>query len=425
MTVRSKGIKTSRTSGNLGRRLPNTDGVAVLVMNGMAVSGGVQLSTTYELVSTNDLAALKIDAAYDSTNNVLVYHHIKRAFLRNPNLKLYIMVVPQKVSTTHITPDKICDKTQSYLLKCLNDVRNTFKANPKLIGVVFNPHSTYTATITAGIDATGAAAKAKLDELLNDQVDSYRFVSAFLEARSFSGTVSDLVAVEALSSNLASPRISFVIAADPAISATAAFAGYAAIGDALGVFSIASISENVGNPIPKFNLTNSANNAFVTAGLSGAQALPTDNATLNSLETKGYIFAETIEGVDGIYFNDTRTCVAVSDDYAYVENNRTIDKALLSIRTALLPLITNAKLKVDTTSGELSLSQKSLIEDAANSSLAPMERDGDISGGISCVIPSGINVLAGEEIIIQATFVPVAIGRAVTVKAGFTNPFKA
>ena len=102
-----------------------------------------------------------------------------------------------------------------------------------------------------------------------------------------------------------------------------------------------------------------------------------------------------------------------------------IDKALLSIRTALLPLITNAKLKVDTTSGELSLSQKSLIEDAAASSLAPMERDGDISGGISCVIPSGINVLGGEEIIVNATFVPVAIGRAVTVKAGFTNPFKA
>jgi hypothetical protein len=424
MTTRNKGIQATRTSGNLGRRAANLDGVAVLVMNGMAVSGGVQLSTVYELVSPTQLAALKIDAAYDSTNNVLVYHHITRAFLRNPNLTLYIMLVPQKVSTNHISPDVICDKANAYLLKALNDVKTRFNAKPKLVGVAFNPHSTYTATTTDGIDATGATAKAKLAELLTDQEDSFSYVSALLEARSFTGIVANLVSVESLSSNLAAPRVSFVIAADPAISSTAAYAGYAAIGDALGMFSLASISENVGNPIPKFNLTNSANNAFVTAGLSGNQALPVDNAILNSLQTKGYIFAENIEGVDGIYFNDTRTCVAITDDYAYVENNRVIDKALLSIRTALLPLLTNAKLKVDTTSGELTLSQKSLLEDAADKSLEPMEKAGDISGGISCIIPSGIDVLGGEEIVVQASFVPTAIGRLVTVKAGFNNPNK-
>lgn len=424
MTVRNKGPKTQRTSGKLGRRLPNADGVSMLVMNGVAVSGGAALATVYKLIKPKDATDLGLDAAYDTANKVLVYHHISRTFLRNPNIELYIFLCPQKVSTTHITPAVICDIAQAYVKKALDDAKSIYLAKIKFLAVAFNPHNSYVATITAGMDVTGATAKANLKVLLASYEDNYSFINAVLEARSYSGVLADLVNVEAISANLIAPRIRFVIAADPAISAAdSLYSGYAAIGDELGMMSKGAISENYGQPIAKFNLTDATQSAFITAGLSGGQKLPTDNADLNSLESKGYIYAETVSGVDGIYFNDTRTCVIASDDYAYCENNRVIDKALLAIRTALTPLMTNARLQVDSTSGELTLSQKSLLESAAEKALAPLEKDGDISGGISCIIPSGINALAGEDITVEATFVPLVIGRAITIKAGFSNPF--
>jgi hypothetical protein len=424
MTVFKKGPKTQRTNGNLGRRLPNRDGVALLVTNGVAVAGGVQLNTVYRLLSPNDLAALKIDAAYDTANKVLVHRHVTDAFLYNPSIELYLFVAPQKVSTTEITPAVLCDKANDYVKKAINDMASRFNASLKLLAVAYNPSATYTATVAAGIDNTAPTAKAKLHELLNEFADDYKFVSAFLEARSYSGVNADLVTVNAISSNLAAPRISFVISADKEVSnADALYNGYANVGAALGMASSASISENFGNPIERFNLTNVANGRMITPGLSGNRELPTDNVVKNDIMDKGYIFATPITGIDGIYFTDTRTCVPVSDDYAYIENNRVIDKMLLLARTALLPLTTNARLQVDTNSGELTVSQKALLEGSVERALDTMVSDGDLSGGVTAVVPSGINLLAGEELVVEITAVPVAIGRAITITAGFNNPF--
>lgn len=424
MTVFNKGPKTQRTNGNLGRRLPNKDGVALLVTNGVSVVGGVQLSTVYRLLSPNDLVVLKIDAAYDTANKVLVYRHVTDAFLYNDSLELYLFVTPQKVSTTEITPDVMCDKANDYVKKAINDCKSTFKTAVKLLGVAYNPSATYSATVAAGIDNTGPLAKAKLAELLDVFADSYSFKSALLEARSYNNTNSDLVNVEAMSSNLSASRISFVLSADKAVSAAdALFSGYANIGAALGMLSLSAISENMGNPIDKFNLTDAASGRMVTPGLSGNRALPTDVTVLNDILAKGYIFATPITGIDGIYFTDTRTCVPVSDDYAYIENNRVIDKMLLLARTALLPLTTNARLQVDSSTGQLTLSQKSLLEGAVEKALGDMVKDGDLSGDPQAVIPSGINVLAGDDLTVNITAVPVAIGRSITITAGFNNPF--
>lgn len=422
MTALFKSPKTLRATGGLGRRMPNKDGVSLLVMNGIAVSGGAQLGVLYKLISMADLVALKIDALYDTTNKVLVYKHISDAFLYNPDIELWIFICPQAVTSVPTTPDIMCDKSNLYVAKALSDAKIA-NANIKLLGVAFNPMTAYTPTITGGIDTTAALAKSKLAELLALVESDYRFINAVLEARSFGGTISTLINVETLGT-LSAPRIRFVIAADPNTSAKMVeYNGYAAVGAELGMMSLAAISENYGNPIPKFNLTNVANNLFIKPGLSGNQPLPTDIVSLNSLNDKGYIFAMPIPGVDGIYFSDTRTCVIASDDYAYCENNRVIDKALMLVRSALLPLMTNARLRVDSDTGELTLSQKSSLEDAAENALKLLETDGDISGGISCIIPSGINVLAGADIGVNITFVPAAIGRLITITAGFTNPF--
>lgn len=423
MAVRNKGPKTQRTNGNLGRRLPNLDGVALFVMNGVAVSGKAQLNTLYNI---QDMASLGIDANYDITNKVLVHHHLSRALLYNPSIEAYFFLVPQQDDDdAHITPDKIADKDNPYLVSALAQCKLQ-NIKVKLLGIAYNPEASYEAVISAGIDSTAALAKAELQATLQLMEDDYQFMHSFLEARAFAGTVSALTAVDALSSNLLAPRISFVIASEdtsPLQSEGAPFTDFASIGAAIGMWSLAAISENPGNPIARFNLTRTAEDAFITPVLSGGVALPTDNLLLNSLETKGYIFVEPVAEADGLYFNDSRTCVPVNDDYAYIEANRTIDKALLIAKKVTTPLTTKARLQVDSVNGELTLIQRTLIEDAVKDAVGAMQKDGDISGGISAVIPAGINVLAGDPIYIDLTFVPVAIGREVTVRAGMSNPF--
>jgi hypothetical protein len=91
-------INITKLSGGLGRREPNNDMVSALVANGVAVSGGVQLNTVYRLNSLNDAIALKIDASYDSTNNILLYEHIKEYFRINPSGELWLLVPAQSVS---------------------------------------------------------------------------------------------------------------------------------------------------------------------------------------------------------------------------------------------------------------------------------------------------------------------------------------
>lgn len=420
MTTINKGIRTARSNGNLGRKAPNKDGVALFVMNGIAVGGGAQLGVLYNI---NDLAALKIDAAYDLDNKVLVHQHITDALTYNPSLEGYFFLCPQKVLTVDQTPDILCDKTEDYLQKALTDAKTAGHVI-KLVAIAFNPGADYAPNITAGIDSTGGLAKAKLNETLELWADLDCRMVGLLEARSFSGTVSALVNVEEMASNLNAPRVSFVIAADPATSILHNNApGYAAVGAAIGMLSLSAISENMGNPIAKFNVTNVAKGLFLTHGLSGLVALPTDATNINLLDAKGYIFISPVAMTDGLYFNDTRTCVPITDDYAYIENNRCIDKVIDRAKAALTPLVINARLQVDPTSGEMTLVQKTLLEGTSDTAIETMVADGDLSGGVQTIIPAGVNVLSGETIPLNISCVPLAIGRSVLITAGLSNPF--
>lgn len=59
----------------VGISQPN-DGIMMMFIKAVAVGGTFALNTVYPLTSANDLVALGIDAAYDSTNNVAVYQQV-------------------------------------------------------------------------------------------------------------------------------------------------------------------------------------------------------------------------------------------------------------------------------------------------------------------------------------------------------------
>lgn len=427
MAVRNKGAKTQRKNGTLGRKNTAPNKVGAMTMNAIA-SGLLVLGTTYKLESFGDIKTkLGIDKTYDSTNHVLVFHHLNRFFKRNPGATLFVLFSPQAVTGDDVTIDVMCDQENAYVKKLLLDLKEQITPGTLVsLGVAMNPAAAYAPTIDDALDNTVLPAVAKLDALLRVFEEDYLLVNAWIEGRSFSGVVSDLTSLRALPNSVKAPRVSVVIAADPAISAGHAnYAGYAAIGDIVGIDTLAAISQNVGETADVFNLQDAADNSFLEAGLSGnrkVKAWGLDAAEyLNDLDEKGYIFCETLTGYPGVYFSDSHTCVPIEDDYAYKENNYVIDKAQLLRRGALLPLTTNARLQADTATGELSASAKAGIQNAVNKAIEDNMAN-DISGDVDSYITPGINVLAGEEIIVECSFVPLVIGRLITLKSGFNNP---
>lgn len=406
------GITVKLLNGGLGRRQPTDDSVFGFVTNGIAVAGKLVLGTTYQLKGTRDANLLGLDNAYDSTNKILVYHHIERYFLRNPNGEINLLLAPQTASMTDMV-----DKTKAYAQKLLKDAAGRIK----VLFVALNPIPTYVGTMLNGLDADVLTAVPKAQDLHTSEFAKFRYVDIILEGRSFNGTATAAKDLRTLQS----PNVSVVIAQDPAVAALQTiYSGYAAVGDFCGHLSAIAVSQNVGEQIPEFDMTSPGDNVFLTANLSSA--LPVNSYVdedLDTLHDKGFIFLAPVPGIPGLYWNDSHTCTVISDDYAYIERNRTINKAIRLVRAALLPKV-KARVKVDPGTGKLLPEERKALENTASSALDTMGNDGDISGGVDAYIDPAQNVLSTDEIITEITFVPVAIGRKITLSIGFKNPLK-
>ncbi len=406
-------LNVSLASGGLGRTVPSTDGVMACVMNAIAVTGGLQLNTAYEFKSETELEALLVDAAYDTSNNVLVHHRIKRFFRKNQGATLHVMFVAQSVTMTDML-----DISNDYAKKLSVDQAGAIK----MIWVARNPPTGYTPVVDDGIDADVLTAIPKGQELVTDEFSRFRYDAVVLiEGRSMSSTHGDLPDLHDLAAKY--PNVSVVGLADPAISAKhALFNGYAAVEDVARLLSFAPVSRNIGENADVFNLNDAAQGVFDTVGFSCNSTL--NETSIDAVHAKGFIIGEAVPGLQGFYLNDTFTCTDLASDYAYIENNRTIFKALNLARLALLPKV-NSRLYVDSVTGKLGDTDRSGLEDTAVDAInRVMLRDRDISGGTEAFIDPNTNVLADENIEVQVSFIPVAIGRRISLKIGFKNPFK-
>ncbi|KAB2918690.1 MAG: hypothetical protein F9K23_00705 [Bacteroidetes bacterium] len=405
-------VTVTRLQGGLGRRATNLDGVIGVITSGVAVSSTFVLGTIYPLKSIKDLEALGVDAAYDTTNATLIHHHISRIFFHNPNAEVHLMALAQ-TTTLAAMVDVANVSNAKKLLKDKN-------GRIKLLGVIRNPASGYTPTLSGGLDDDVIAAIPKAQALVEEEAGEYRYCSVIVEGRSYNGTAAaatDLRTLEA-------PGVSVVIGADKDVSGSnALYNGYAAVGDYLGMLSKAAVSQSPAEVIDDFDLQDTANSYWLNPGLSSNALISAQTkSTLDTLNDKGYIFAIPQAGLTGIWFNDTHTCEAIDNDYAYIEGNRTVDKAIQLARVKTLPRL-NSRLLIDEETGQLTDAARTGIEENAKAAIEPMKTDGDISGGIDCFIDPEQNLLAGDALAMELTFTPVAIGRQIQISVGFNNPF--
>ncbi len=109
------------------------------------------------------------------------------------------------------------------------------------------------------------------------------------------------------------------------------------LGAQLGTVALSKVSESIAW-VGKFNISNGTECevlAFAN-GVLCSDVSVTDNL-LDYLNNRRHIFLRKFVGLAGSYFNDSHTAVVATSDYAYIENNRVIDKAIRGIYTMLLP----------------------------------------------------------------------------------------
>lgn len=197
------------------------------------------------------------------------------------------------------------------------------------------------------------------------------------------------------------------------VRSLAEYGYYGAIGLVLGAISKAHVHESIAY-VAKFPLSLS-----VPGLISGEPIKEVSVMDQEKINDNRYIFVRIHVGDADNYFNDSHTLDVLTSDYAYIENNRTIDKAIRGIRRNLLPYL-SSPLDVDASTGKLDNGTVKFLEATAGDALTDMEKAGELSG-YSVGIDADQNVLATSEVEIVIKNVPKGVMRKVKVKIGFTT----
>jgi len=187
-------------------------------------------------------------------------------------------------------------------------------------------------------------------------------------------------------------------------------------GTVIGVLSDAKVHENIAW-VGKFNLNKNSTNEYDVLKLAdGRLFAEVSKSEIDALSDKGYIFLIKHIGRSGSYFNDSHTAISESSDYAYLENNRTIDKAVRGCREFLLPSL-NSPLYVNE-DGTLTEDTIASFKNDAERALEEMQRRGEVSA-FSVVIDPDQDVLSTSKLTITIKIVPVGVARNIVVNIGF------
>ncbi|MFB9079016.1 DUF2586 domain-containing protein [Flavobacterium procerum] len=382
-------VVITKLSGGLGRRNPEQDMVSGLLFEGIATSK-LALDKLERIASLEDAIALGITEDYDFKGQS-AYYQIQQFFRMNPSGDLYIMAVAAE--------------SYSEVVEKAMEMQEKANGNIRQMAIIYSASTPFSQTLAAIAKAQVQADLAYAD---------YMPFEIILEGKGFD------FESEADSSSLAdlnSENVSVVIAMDldKLKEKNFNYTNSAAVGLALGTLSKAKVSENIAW-IEKFNLTG---DGFSKPGFVGGKEIKS-LGDLRTLNDKRYIFTQTHTGLAGVYFNDSHTCTAGTEDFAYIENNRTINKATRLLRTALLPKLASPVL-VDI-DGKLPQSVSKSFEGLCRNALEGMVANQEVSAFDVYVDPKQ-NILATSELKVKAEITPVGTARKIKVDLGFKNPF--
>lgn len=391
-------LDISLVNGALGQLEQNDDGVCGLVMNiGAVAPSGLGIATAKQGLSLADFEAVGITAAYDTANSVKCWRNIKEFYdTAGTGAELWVWLVSQATLA-----NAIVDKTNNHLKGLLDAAGGKLR----MVGIVKNPASGYTPTVTQQIDADIVSAITTAQALADDYQAAFRPVQIFLEAFAFTGTTSSLTDLKALGK----PNVSLLLGNT---ETGTGFYVRAAIGLLLGRLSGIPVQRNCGRVKDGSLPVNQIYIGATTQELAASAA--------EAAHDKGFITFRKYTGRAGYFFSDDPTCSLATSDYNSVARRRVVDKA---IRLAYVTYVNEIldEVLIDPATGKMQIEKakyyQSIIQRAIDNA---MTANAEVSGFKSIVDPAQ-NVLSTNKITVDMRIVPVGYAKQISIKLGFAT----
>jgi hypothetical protein len=185
-------------------------------------------------------------------------------------------------------------------------------------------------------------------------------------------------------------------------------------GATLGAIALADVAQDIANP-ESFNFSNGVELERVGFA-NGDYYVDTNDNTKDLLEDRGYGFLRKFVGLAGSYSVSSRTAVNTTSDYAFIEANRTIDKAIRNLYTTYTPkLSSKILLNAD---GTIRDEDVAYYQSLGETALDSMIRSEELSAKSVTIDPSQ-NVLSTSNLTVSVTLVQVAIAKEITINIGY------
>lgn len=378
-------------NGALGGSQATSDGVVGLILTGAAVPEKLELNKHYILTSTRDLVVRGIEAK----TNPLADKEVKAFFAQaGEGAELHLIVVSEATTLTEM----VAPLDTSALSKLIVAGGGRIK----VVGINKIAPVGYVPNVTKGID--GDAITAALDA--QKSADSYTTkimpFRVLIPCPLFDAESDSLYKPAEASFN----RVAMVLASDDKETRTAA------IGQILG--RAAKIE-------PQQSLARVASGAIDVEGYFTNGKTSIELAGMgNLLHDAGYIFYRHYPTKNGVYLNDDRMAVALSDDYAYLNNGRIIDKVMSIVYNTYIGDIQD-NILIDN-DGKLPQAACMDFQSQVETAVAS-QTQGQISNFSAFVDPNQ-NILSTGRLDVVCSVTPLGTLKNIEVSLGFVNPSK-
>ncbi len=405
------------SSGNPGANVRPADRrVSALIGHGVAVAGKIALGDVKTVYSLKQAEVdLGLDKAYDTANAVQVWYNIKEFYRKAPaGSKLYLMLINNANAAGVMTvkmEDIVTDATAIYAKKLLQQAQGEVYQ----FGVMFNPSAGYTQVNLNGMDADVYNSIADAHALYTWADERFMPCNIVLEGYGLNGTAAAAQDLKALPAGLKANRVTVCIGQDYDHAATlnALNQKHANVGAALGSIAYARVSQNIGDCEDSALVVSSATD-FITPGLSDHTKCVDKGDDLNTLDSKGYLFAYNMIGLSGARWNGDPVCAPAEVDaegivaVASISDGRTLDEIRRRLRTIMLPKVRTTQ-RIDPATGNLAASTVQSFNALGDKVFSDLALAGEISGGQTQTDPN--SNLSVQPRILSVGFSYVKIGQ--------------
>lgn len=284
-------------------------------------------------------------------------------------------------------------------------------------------------------DDTQVFALAQLTQIqtqINTMKTNRKWLSSVVYAADIAALTTPLITLAGASYNLATlnaPNVSAIIDNDGSGLGKDLFyasgISITSLGACLGCIAEAAISEDIGNVIDRFNTDDGVEFDTLLFG-DGSTFESISDSLKDALNNNRYIFLSKIPYTFGSYYSDDHTAVAYTSDYAWIHDNRIIDRVIKDSFRQLTPVLkSRLKLKTDGTMADTTIAYLQQLEGEvikpliASDDLAGDASNFDASQWVKIDITQKPNVTG--KLVIKVQLVENGIAHTVEVPVGFVQ----